>query len=243
MRLRRYLAAVWLLTRVAPEAWAQASPPVSAAGVQVQVTVDSTGHARVLERYRIPRDTGRMQLQLLQRACATVSVVTLSTYADTFVLASTVNGPWVTLRDTTASGQAHNADSSGFDVSYTVSPGAPSVDVPVVQLTRAIPRLEGEREGGVSLSVATDGEVLFPRLSRRAPGQPWVGRFVAIPSFVRIAQTRGATPVAGCASEVASDSSDGGLTWRFWTLVGIMLAWVPLYLTWARRAQSGGGDA
>ncbi len=212
----------------------------SAEGVQVSIVVDSVGRAHVRERYRIPRDTGMLTLQLLRRACASVSAVTLSNYERAFVLAATVNEPWLSLRDTTTAGRAFNLDSSGFDISYTVTLVASSGDIPLVQLTRPIPRLEEEREGGVSLSVEGKADVIFPRLARAAPGQPWVGRFVAIPSFVRVERIAGASTLpADCAANGPDDTSDGGLAWRFWTLVGIMVAWVPIYLAWARRAQDG----
>lgn len=241
MNRRLRLTTTALLALVASEARTQALPAELIAGVQVTVVVDSAGRARVVERYRVPRDTGALQLQLLERACASVGVVTLSNYVDTRILASTNGGPWTTLRDTTAGRSAYNADSSGFDISYTVSLDSPSADIPLVQLTRPVPRVE-ERLGSVSLSVATDGEVRFPRLTRAAPGQLWVGRFVAIPSFAHVERPKGTSTSSSstnCAAVVARPSSDGGLSWRIWTLVVIMVAWVPVYLAWARRAQEG----
>jgi hypothetical protein len=217
---------------------AQSAPAGAVAGVQVSVVIDSTGRAQVRERYRIPRDTGVLQLQHIRRACASVGDVMLSNYVGKFTLASTEHAPWIRLRDTT--GNAYSADSSGFEISYTVALAASSVDIPLVQLSRPVPRREEDREGSVSLSVVTDGEVGFPRLTRRAPGVAWAGRFVAVPSFVRLKRTGGATTLpADCVGSAPNESSDGGLTWRFWTLVAIMVAWVPLYLAWARRAQDG----
>ncbi len=214
------------------------STPAAAASVQVTVVIDSPGRAVVRERYRVPRDTGTLQLQLLARACAAVSGVTVSNYVHTLPLSATLHGPWIRLRDTT--GQAFNVDSLGFDVSYTVAMAAPSADIPLVQLARPIPRREDDREGSVSLSVRTDDEVRFPRLTRSASTRTWVGRYVAIPSFVRV-ERAGDTDSAmtTCAGRDTSDSSDGGLTWRFYTLVAIMVTWVPLYLAWARRAHEG----
>ncbi|MEP7346515.1 MAG: hypothetical protein ABI877_14685, partial [Gemmatimonadaceae bacterium] len=227
MRFRLALAGV--LTAIGSAAWPQVSPSV--AGVEVQVVVDSGGRAQVVERYRVPIATGVIQLQFLQRACASVEAVTLSTDANSRVLAIEGDGPWVSLRDTTAKGRLLFPNSSGFDVSYIVSRTVPSADIPLVQLTRPIPRSDEEREGGVVLSVVTDGEVSFPRLTRTGPGQPWMGRFVAIPSFVRVDRKGGTTrPAVACGTSTPHVWSDGGLSWRFWTLVAIMIAWVPLYL-------------
>jgi hypothetical protein len=239
MRPRLRLVVVGMLTLVVSYARAQ-STPAAAASVQVTVVIDAPGRAVVRERYRVPRDTGTLHLQLLARACASVSGVTVSNYVHTLPLSATVHGPFIRLRDTT--GQAFNADSSGFDVGYTVALAAPSVDIPLVQLARPIPRREDDGEGSVSLSVRTDDEVRFPRLTRSASTGAWTGRYVAIPSFVRVERagdTTASTPT--CAGRDTADNSDGGLTWRFYTLVAIMVTWVPLYLAWARRAHEGDG--
>ena len=190
--------------------------------------VDSGGHARVFARYRVPRDSGALQLQFLTRECTSVSGVTLSNYANARILAPAVVGPWVILRDTTAGGSAYNADSSGFEIRYTIALAAFLVDIPLVQLTWPVPRLEEEREGGVSLTVATDAQVLFPRLKRAATGESWVGRFV--PQFHPVC-ARGARErrgnvcrrVQGLLARVAAATVVS--TWRFWTLMGIMVAW------------------
>jgi hypothetical protein len=73
-------------------------------------------------------------------------------------------------------------------------------------------------------------------------GTEWDARYVAIPSFVQVSLTgvEGAR-TTGCAATGAPVGSDGGLVWRFLLLVGIMGAWVPLYLAWARRSGDGGG--
>jgi len=39
-----------------------------------------------------------------------------------------------------------------------------------------------------------------------------------------------------CLEPTVEDGDDGGLVWRFFLLVGIMVAWVPVYLAWARRS-------
>lgn len=225
------LATGWALMSTQPAG----SQPARAtgAGVQVTVAIDSA-RARITERYRVPPDTGALRLQLLDRACGTVGPVSLFNYRDTIALASTGPGPWVTLRDTT--GRGFNADSGGFDVQYEVVLGPGWVDIPLVQLTRAIPRDDRQREGGVAVEVTASGVVRFPRLARGASGV-WSGRFVGVPSFVRIEGP--SERAAECPAPPWEGSDDGGLSWRFWLLLGIMVAWVPLYLAWARRAQEG----
>jgi hypothetical protein len=71
-------------------------------------------------------------------------------------------------------------------------------------------------------------------MTRQAPNE-WSAHFVAVPSFVEVAGLR-ATP---CDEGVGERGDNGGLVWRFVVLAGIMVAWVPLYLAWARRSQEG----
>jgi hypothetical protein len=75
----------------------------------------------------------------------------------------------------------------------------------------------------------TDGRVEFPHMSRQAASE-WSGRFIAVPSFVKVRK-----PNPGCDALSRASGDNGGLVWRFALLVGIMVAWVPLYLAWARR--------
>ena len=235
MLRRAATALAWLL---AGDVRAQQAPGVTSA-VTIRIVVDSTGHARVTEEYRVPNDSGALQLQLLRRRCTPVSAVRLSAAAKSVMLLQILNSPWTALRDTSGALDSSNGDSAGFGIRYAVSLLQPTADIPLVHLTRAIPRRESEREGGVSVSVVTDGEVEFPRLSRTA-ARTWTGRFVAIPSFVRVSLPPATTPRrSGCGNAADADVTDGGLTWRFWTLIGIMVAWVPLYLGWARRTQEG----
>jgi hypothetical protein len=207
--------------------------------MRVNIVVDSSGEARVHERYRVPRDTGGIRLQLLDRPCARVRDVVLRKYRDTIPLAGTRKGPWQIYSDTTD--RAYNADSSGFEVTYAVSLQATSADIPVLHLTRPIPRREGEREGAVELSVNFDGDrggvVGFPALAWDEGGNSWSGIFVAAPSFVRVARRDRKALGAGECPAVDARLDDGGLSWRFWTLVLIMAAWVPIYLAWARRTS------
>jgi hypothetical protein len=72
------------------------------------------------------------------------------------------------------------------------------------------------------------GDVEFPHMTRQAPNE-WSGRYIATPAFVKI----GGFAFACDRKPPAGD--DGGLVWRYWLLLGIMVTWVPIYLMWARR--------
>jgi hypothetical protein len=215
-----------------------AAPSRQGPSVEITILVDSTGEATIHERYRVPRDTGGMVLELLDRPCATIGPVTLSNYRTTVVLSGTRRGPWQTFRDSV--GTAYNGDSSGFDLGYvtTLHGGG---DIPVMHLTRPIPRREGEREGPVALTVTFRGgsanAVRFPPLAHDIAGT-WASHFVAVPAFVHVERADEVAPrTAECAEEGGNDASDGGLSWRFWLLVGIMVLWLPIYLVWARRTR------
>ena len=224
----------------------QATPPPgddASAGVTIDVVVDAVNSARVHQRYRLAPDTASAasRLQYLARRCTTVEDVALTTPRGRVALAQSPNGPWVELGEGPAPLLGH--DSAAFDVEYRVRWSGPDADIPLALLTRPIPRREGEREGAVTVRVTIAGAgatVGFPQLreaGRDDAGSRWVGRFVAIPSFVRVrfpARPSLECPPAG-GGDGGSRFDDGGLTWRFWLLVGIMVAWVPLYLAWARR--------
>jgi hypothetical protein len=74
-------------------------------------------------------------------------------------------------------------------------------------------------------------------MTRQAPNE-WSARFVAVPSFVEVAGIHAARATP-CGEGAGERGDNGGLVWRFVVLAGIMAAWVPLYLTWARRSDQG----
>ena len=103
--------------------------------------------------------------------------------------------------------------------------------VPLVHLTAPLARTTS-RQDMVSVVVRflrDGGSVDFPHLTRQAPNE-WSGQFVATPSFVKVRK-----PNPGCDALSRAPGDNGGLVWRFTLLVGIMVAWVPIYLAWARR--------
>jgi hypothetical protein len=144
-------------------------------------------------------------------------------------------GPWISYwidRDTIARG----ADSLSLAVQYDVRLGE-SGAIPLVHLASAIAGTGSTRTGPVKVVVRAPGAahtVDFPHMTRQAPNE-WSATFVAVPSFVEVAGPR----PAPCNEVVEKRGDNGGLVWRFAVLAGIMAAWVPLYLTWARRSGQG----
>jgi hypothetical protein len=139
------------------------------------------------------------------------------------------DGPWVTFRDTPA---AQN-DSLRLDVRYDVRLAGAGV-IPLVHLSSAVTGAGSARTGPVKVLVRVPdarSRVSFPHMARQAPNE-WSAHFVAVPSFVEVAGLS-ATP---CDEGVGERGDNGGLVWRFVVLTGIMVAWVPLYLAWARRS-------
>ena len=139
-------------------------------------------------------------------------------------------GPWITFRDT-IEGQE---DSLRLLVRYDVQPAGASV-IPLVHVASAITGDGSTRTGPVKVLVRfadATARVSFPHMSREAPNE-WSARYVAVPSFVEVA----GLGAAACDGGAATGRDNGGLVWRFFLLVGIMVTWVPLYLAWARRSS------
>ena len=106
--------------------------------------------------------------------------------------------------------------------------------IPLVHLAYAVTGDGSTGNGPVSVLVRVSdptARVSFPHMAREAPNA-WSARYVAVPSFVEIA----GVPGTSCDEGSGTASDNGGLVWRFFLLVGIMITWVPLYLAWARRS-------
>ena len=237
--LRRLWHVAALVPLLLAEQGVPATSGTTTSAVTVELVMDSAGGVWVHERYRLGLDSlvSGATLQYLARPCVAVGVVERVVGRTRVVLASTPNGPWRTLGNRSAAVVSGNG-ATDFEVEYRVTFSGPELDIPLVHPTQPIPRREGQREGDVTIRATIDDAraiVSFPHLRREAGTTRWSGRFVAIPSFVQIARPGGAqTPCAA-----AAPGNDGGLTWRFWLLVGIMVAWVPIYLTWAGRRTEG----
>lgn len=204
--------------------------------VTIRVVVDATGRADVSESMRAGSDTTshHAHFQLLARPCAAVGDVSVSSATRNVPLVRTSNDPWQLLEDTAGS----PADRREATLRYGVTLSSGWRDIPLVVPARPVARGADGRSPGVTVSVVLPGaedRVTFPRLLRTGTPGEWRGDFVAVPSFVsvEVAGTRGA-----CTDE-RRPSSDGGLSWRFWLLVAILVVWVPTYQWWARRQPEG----
>ena len=250
------LSGVAGLPAIGAAAYAQAV----ASDVRITVTIGADRTADVLESYRVPQDTASRVFRLLTRPCAVPGDIRFFARAGSatsatgaagatvgvvgsadagVVLARRMQGPWLELASARSPDQG---DSPDFSVRYRVSLARTSVDIPLVHLAKPIARTSGDRAGSVSvavdLSAVPAAAVTFPLFERHGSGV-WRARFVAIPSFVHV-ELPGTGTNAPCIDTQAASHDDGGLTWRFWLFAGIMAAWVPLYLAWARRSGESG---
>jgi len=216
---------------------ARAQEPYGA--VDVEVTIDARGTARVEERYLVAPFPEAVELRALTSPCTDLGDVRVERSGAVVPILQERDGPWLVVRDTAAA----VGDALDLSVGYQVRWTATDSDLPLLHITTPIPQEDGEREGTVRVRVRfadPSSRVVFPHMTRR--GTEWDARYVAIPSFVQVSLTgvEGAR-TTGCAATGAPAGSDGGLVWRFLLLVGIMGAWVPLYLAWARRSGEDGG--
>jgi hypothetical protein len=216
---------------------ARAQEAVGAA--DVVLAIDARGVAQVEERYMVAPFRQGAELRLLTRPCADVGSVRVERSGAGVPILREEDGPWVVIRDTTAAA----GDTLDLRVRYEVRWRGTEPDIPLLLLTTPIPQEDGEREGTVRVRVRlpdASGHVVFPHMARRGAAE-WEARYVAIPSFVQLSLGGGEGAATGaCAPEGTPSGSDGGLVWRFLLLVGIMGAWVPLYLAWARRSGDDG---
>lgn len=190
--------------------------------VDITITVNASGSAHVDEQFKLVPSPKALELSMLARPCARVENLVFARYGVSTGFIESLNGPWRIWRDTTTS-----ADTVRFGVSYDVSPGGDG-SIPLVLLAEPLVRTEpGSVNVGVRLS--GDGRVEFPHMSRHSPSE-WSGRYIAVPSFVKLGDV-------GTECAETATGSNGGLVWRFFLLVGIMVAWVPIYLAWARRTS------
>ncbi len=199
-----------------------------------QGTIDITIASRtpnavhVEERYALGPSAASIELRVLTRPCMVIEHLRIERDGVALAGAEGRHGPWITWRDTTPPG----SDSLRLLVRYDVWLGG-SRTIPLMHLADPLARNDSSRQGAVTVAVRFAkgaGKVEFPHMTRQAPNE-WSGRYVAAPSFVKV----GGFAFA-CDRLPAVPDDNGGLVWRFFLLVGIMVAWVPLYLAWARRS-------
>lgn len=227
--LHRSLACAALVIGVAGDALAQARPG------HADITIDATSAdtAHVEARYVLAPLPSPIELKVLTRPCVTITNLQMQRDGGAWIVSPSRKGPWMTYRDTIPS----RGDSIRLFVRYDVRLSGTGI-IPLVHPTSAFASGVPARLGTVSVAVrfADDaGRVAFPHMTRQA-ARAWSARYVAVPSFVEIAS---AGPTR-CEEGPPERSDNGGLVWRFFLLVGIMIAWVPLYLAWARRSIDPG---
>jgi len=195
-------------------------------GITVEVMSDA---AHVEERYVLASSTSPIALRVLTRPCATIENLALEQAGSVMSVTESRAGPWITFHGTIAA----QDDSLRLFVRYDVRPAGTGI-IPLVHMATAVTGTGSTRTGPVKVVVKVPdpgSQVSFPHMTRQAPNE-WSARFVAVPSFVEIAGLR----AAPCDQGAGKGGDDGGLVWRFFVLVGIMITWVPLYLAWARRS-------
>ncbi|MEP7381569.1 MAG: hypothetical protein ABI910_07775 [Gemmatimonadota bacterium] len=213
----------------------QGTSGASPADVEIRIEVDSAGRTRVTERFRTAADSALQEgrYQLLARPCAVIGAVAIAGDDRTAPLRVASNDPWQLLTDTANVG----AGASTIVIQYQVSrPGGGNI--PLVVPTHAIPHRDGARTGSIRLTVRLpdpSARVTFPRVVSLPGTNEWQGQFVAIPSFVNVRLSSGDRPC----DTAAPTGRDGGLVWRFWLLVAILVLWVPTYQWWAGRTREG----
>jgi hypothetical protein len=197
----------------------------------VDVTVDLLPNAaRVEERYALAPSGAPISLQYLTRPCATIANLRIEQAGSPLSVTESRNGPWVTFQARVAD----QNDSLRLLVRYDVQLTGTGV-IPLVHLASAVTGTGSARTGPVKVLVRAPEagtQVSFPHMTRQAPNE-WSASFVAVPSFVELGGPR----VTPCNAGATSRGDNGGLVWRFVVLGGIMAAWVPLYLAWARRSS------
>lgn len=218
----------------------QAPNAASDTAVVITISADTSSRWLITERFRTGAadDSATVgRFQFLARPCATVGDVVITNGRKTASLVVGTNGPWRTITDTSAVSRTATS-TDGVEVRYVVARDAGDIDIPLIVPARPIP-MDGEsRLGSVTVVVRLPdarGRVSFPRLTRPDDDREWRGTFVAVPSFVHVRLT----PDARACAKGLPAGDDGGLTWRFWLLVAILVIWVPTYQWWARRQTDG----
>jgi len=209
---------------VASEASAQARH----GSVDVTIDVSSDDSVHVEQRYLVVGAPSPIEFRVLTRPCATIENMRIGRGGAALSLTESRRGPWITFRDTTSS----TGDTIRLVVRYDVRLAGTGA-IPLLHLTTAV-RGDSARVGPVLVTVHVadaSARVDFPHMTRQAPDE-WSARYIAVPSLVEVSSPR----QARCADGEAASGDNGGLVWRFLLLVGIMAAWVPLYLVWARRS-------
>jgi hypothetical protein len=212
------------MSTVVGDAYAQSRPGTA----DITIVARTPNAVHVEERYTLGPSAASIELRTLTLPCVVIENMRIERDGVELTGSEARNGPWIIWRDTTPPG----GDSLQLFVRYNVWLGG-SRTIPLAHLTAPLATQDSSRRGAVTVDVRFvrgAGEVEFPHMTRQAPNE-WSARYVAAPSFVKVGG-----PAFACDRRPDVPGDNGGLVWRFFLLVGIMGAWVPLYLAWARRS-------
>ena len=189
--------------------------------VDITIAFRTPNAVQVEERYSRGQSAQPIELRIMTRPCMVIEKVHIERNSVAQAITETRSGPWMIWRDTTST------VGGSLTVRYNVWLGG-SRTIPLAHLTSPLTR---DASGAVAVAVqfgVGEAQVEFPHMTRQAPKE-WSGRYVATPSFVEVGG------FAFPCDQLPPPGDNGGLVWRYWLLVGIMVMWVPIYLWWARR--------
>lgn len=194
--------------------------------VDITIVSRSSNAVRVDEHIVLAPSSQPIELRVITRPCMQIDNLVIARDGRALDVEELTRGPWTTLRDTSTSA----TDSVRLTVGYNVWLGG-SRTIPLVHLTSPVASTVSSGSGSTKVVVRfshDSGTIEFPYMTRQAANE-WSAGYVATPSFLKVG---GFT--FPC-DRMPPPGDDGGLVWRFTLLLGIMAAWVPVYLVWARR--------
>jgi hypothetical protein len=196
------------------------------AAFTITVTSRTPNAVEVDEHLVLAPNAHALELRIITRPCMVIENLRIDRDGVPHAMREVYHGPWITLRDSLPA----SPDTIRLAVRYNVWLGG-SRTIPLVH--PSVPATRAGDRGTVDVIFPHDsGVVEFPHMTRQAP-TTWSASYVAIPAFVKVGG------FAFPCDRLPPAGDDGGLIWRFRLLVLIMLAWVPLYLAWARRTTDG----
>lgn len=205
--------------------------PFPTAGARVEITVDSSGIARVAQSYALSPGTTLPDFQYLAGRCATMDSVALALGGAPLAIRAVRRGPWVELRLDSA---AHASGGGVFlTISYQATLSGRLASIPVVMpmapLAASTPAVR-PAELILRLPSRPGARPLLPHLAPTGP-PTWTSRFDALPSMVRLDLGPDRSPC----DEPRTGGDAGTFDLRFAVFIATLALWIPLYFWWAQR--------